>query len=59
MADRLDRTDELAQKDERIAELEAQLRETPATTEARADGGETRSIEEQAAAVVHELERGD
>lgn len=49
---------------EQFEQLAADLEE-PATTEtptpatARADGGETCSIEEQAAAVVRELERGD
>ncbi|WP_211330685.1 hypothetical protein [Halalkalicoccus subterraneus] len=61
LAAELERTDALAQKDERIAELETQLRETstPSTVEARADGGEDRSLEEQAAAVVREIGAND
>ncbi|WP_162993869.1 hypothetical protein [Halalkalicoccus subterraneus] len=59
LAEEIGRTDELAEKEQRISELKSALQERPNTIEARADGGEDRSIEEQAAAVVRELERGD
>ena len=60
LADEIERADELAEKEQRIAELEAALQETtsPAPIEARADGGPP-SIEEQAANKVRALERED